>query len=377
MHIGECTDYFEYDHLDVIISQLDNRKQMELFVSAASDEYYYYYNCVGEIFNKICYDNPYGSPIPKHGDNIIPILEEMMGRAISRKELDAKYNTPCLILTKEDTNKPIPTPTEWIETSNNVLSLMRNSDIQIEEWIKQIESVSKQGVEQLKLLKDKSLTTLMAQYNDLNTKYETTKKELQKYEKWFEKWQKLKEEIASECYDRQEIEEAGGIDDPSVMYDAINSIVTGNQIEKQLKEENEKLREQQDAWRERPEYKAEIAKLESKTKKQVSVEKIREGILAHLDGYGNISELDNFLLRINRMLRNTAWDAVADNVEHEAKEVFKNNEISHSKQKTKELQDSINEVVKQPKIGSLILEQNNGTDFLEAQKKTTNSNLLN
>lgn len=327
-HIGECTNYFEYDQLDDIISQLDNRKQMELFVSAASDEYDYYYNCVGDIYNTICYDNPYGSPIPKHGDNIIPTLEEMMGRAISRKELDAKYSKPCFVLTEEDTNKPIPTPAEWIETSNSVLSLMRNSDLQIEEWIKQIESVSKQGVEQLKLLKDNSLTTLTTQYNDLKAQYEKATGELQKYKKWFENWQKLKEEIASECYDSQDIQETGGIDDPSVMYEAIHSIVMGNLTEKQLKEENEKLRSQQDAWRERPEYKAEIAKLESKTKKQVSVEKIREGILAHLDGYGNISELDNFLLRINRMLRNTAWDAVADNVEHEAKKAFKESKPS-------------------------------------------------
>lgn len=102
-HIGECTDYFEYEQLDDIINLLDNKEQMELFASIASDEYDYYYNCKGVLFERICYDNPYGSPNPKYGNNIIPTLDDIVSRAISRKVLDAKYANSCIILTEEDT----------------------------------------------------------------------------------------------------------------------------------------------------------------------------------------------------------------------------------------------------------------------------------
>ncbi|MBQ0056858.1 MAG: hypothetical protein KBT20_04290 [Bacteroidales bacterium] len=324
-HVGECTNYFDYDLLDDIINQLDNRLQMDSFAAVASDEYDYYLHCRGELYDQICYEDEYGCPVPKHRPHILPKLGDIISRAISRKEMDAKYRTSSIVLTEEEAQKPIPTPAEWIETSKSVLDMMQTSNLQIEDCLNRMQSVSNQRIEQLKLLKDKSLTTLSIQFNDLNSQLIEVKEQLQKYKKWFEDWQKLKEDIASECYDQSDIQEAGGLDDPSLMYDAIQSIISGNLTEKQLKEENEKLRSQQEAWRERPEYKEEIAKLKNSAKRMISVDQIKEGILNQADEFNGIQDLTNFTLRVNKMLRNTAWDAMADDVEREAKESFKQN----------------------------------------------------
>lgn len=324
-HIGECSDYFEYNQLDDIVNQLDNRKQMELFAIVANDEYNYYYNCRGKLYEQICCENEYGYPVPKHGKSISSLLGGIIDTVIARKELDAKYSTPSMVLTEEDARKPIPTPAEWIETSQSVLDTMHASNLEIENLLNRMQAVSNQKIAQLQLLKDRSLTTLTAQFNDLNSQYIKVKEQFQKYEKWFKDWQTLKTEIASECYAPSDIQEAGGIDDPSVMLDAIQSIISGNLTEKRLKEENERLRRQQDAWRERPEYKAEIAKITNKTKRMISVDQIKEGLLSQADEFNGIQDLTNFTLRVNKILRNTAWDAVAEEVERSAKEAFKQN----------------------------------------------------
>lgn len=284
------------------------------------------------------------------------------------------YERELLIHGKlEENNDPIQQEIDYDALQNSVekdgtfegknnLDLLSQFDKITAQYGKQVESLNHELTRHMKRLLTQS-----------EEEKEQIKKEFKKYKGWHDQWQELREYVYVNIYDEYDgtpIYEHP--DDESFM----TMVIEGYERELMLEEENKKLRSQQNAWRESPEYKAEIAKLESKTKKQVSVEQIRNGILTNVDGYSKIDDLVNFLLRVNQMLRNTAWDAVADDVEHEAKEAFKNNDISHSKQKTKELQESMQTIAKEPKIGSLILEQNNGPKSLDNPTNTSNSNLL-
>lgn len=81
-----------------------------------------------------------------------------------------------------------------------------------------------------------------------------------------------------------------------------------------LTRENEQMRTQQESWRESEEYKAEIAKYEKASKQKISVDQVKEGLKKILQRFTSVSELSNFIYRLNEVLRKTAWDTVSPDI---------------------------------------------------------------
>lgn len=81
-----------------------------------------------------------------------------------------------------------------------------------------------------------------------------------------------------------------------------------------LTRENEQMRTQQQSWRESEEYKAEIAKYEKASKQTISVDQVKEGLKKILQRFTSVSELSNFIYRLNEVLRKTAWDTVSPDI---------------------------------------------------------------
>lgn len=140
----------------------------------------------------------------------------------------------------------------------------------------------------------------------------------------------------------------------------------GSREEAKLRAENERLRQEQEAWRERPEYKAEIAKYEKASKHNISVKQLKEGLYGIVNTYGNEEQLTNFILRLNQMLKNTAWDAEANGILNEAlamqaQKMISQKQAGHS-DTAKALRDTaavMTDIVNQPRVGTMIMEQNN------------------
>lgn len=119
---------------------------------------------------------------------------------------------------------------------------------------------------------------------------------------------------------------------------------------RKLEQENEQLRKEQEAWRDRPEYKAEIAKYEKAAKQKLSVDQIWDGLKRIVVTYSNRDELCNFIYRVNQMLMGTAWDTVSATIVEEMLEVFDNKEYERSQRKSKHMTDSLEKIANRPQM---------------------------
>lgn len=122
------------------------------------------------------------------------------------------------------------------------------------------------------------------------------------------------------------------------------------EMARKLEQENETLRKEQEAWRDRPEYKAEIAKYEKAAKQKLSVDQIREGLKRIVVTYSNRDELCNFIYRVNQMLMGTAWDTASPTIVEEMLEVFDNIECERSQRKGKSINDSLEKIANRPQM---------------------------
>jgi len=304
-HIGECTDYFDYDKMDNIIIELDNKEQMDLFAKLAAAEYNFYLYCSGELYDNICsYDSNYHQP--KYGQNIASSLARLIENALERKRIDAEFCLPKLIEFDSTKSLPISSPQEWIETSERVTNAMSSLDSQIQNWLLQLQTVSSQGISQLEALKNFSLLTLRQQYDELFIKYKVLETRNAQLEKWHTDWQALKAKAITGCFPKVPMNDEK-LADPTTMLNVLVDIENHHHIEEQLKAENAALKQQQDRWRDSPEYKAEIAKLKKENSDAVPADKIRAGIMEMAKHSSDPGSLDNFVLKINHALRHTAW----------------------------------------------------------------------
>ncbi len=135
-------------------------------------------------------------------------------------------------------------------------------------------------------------------------------------ESWFESWQHLRDDVAQAIYDPNDIAAAGGVDDPSVMENVLSAIMSNYELEK----ENERLRAQQEAWRESEEYQIERNKWEKTSKQRIDVQDFRRRLLEYAKTYteSTSEQLRYFVQVLNEILRKTPWDAVSDNIVVEA-----------------------------------------------------------
>lgn len=122
------------------------------------------------------------------------------------------------------------------------------------------------------------------------------------------------------------------------------------EMARKLEEENEQLRKEQEAWRDRPEYKAEIAKYEKAAKQKLSVDQIKEGLKRIVVTYSNRDELCNFIYRVNQMLMGTAWDTVSPTIVEEMLDVFDNKECERSQRKSKTMTDAMEKIAERPQM---------------------------
>lgn len=175
---------------------------------------------------------------------------------------------------------------------------------------------------EIKGMRDGSITRLLKRVEELesekNAKDARCKalvEEVNRLQSWYDDWQHLRNKIAYELYAGSDILEAGGIDDPSIMADAIETYMDSWQLQK----ENEELRAKQEAWRESDEYKAERSNWEKTTKQSIDVKDLKKRLLNHAKTFtsSNSNLLHSIVLNLNEILRATAWEQVAPGIVEE------------------------------------------------------------
>lgn len=141
---------------------------------------------------------------------------------------------------------------------------------------------------------------------------------------WYNDWQRIRNEVASEVFDPRDIAEAGRVDDPSVMAEAIEAVMSNFSLQK----ENEALRARQEEWRESEEYKAERSRWEKTNKQRIDVQELKEKLLAYAKTYtcASSEQLRYVVQTLNEILRGTPWDAVSGTIVKEAMEALHKNE---------------------------------------------------
>lgn len=177
-----------------------------------------------------------------------------------------------------------------------------------------------QGItEQIRSMRDGSITRLLKRVEDMDgqlkefqTRCQQLTEDNNRLKAWYESWQRLRDNVAHAIYDPSDIAEAGGVDNPSVMEDVIGAIMTNYDLEK----ENEKLRTQQEAWRESEEYKAERSRWEKKTQQRIDVQELKQRLLAHAKTYSETSseQLRSLVLNLNAILQGTPWETVSPTI---------------------------------------------------------------
>lgn len=175
---------------------------------------------------------------------------------------------------------------------------------------------------EIKGMRDGSITRLMKRVEELETENKAKDarckelvEEVNRLQSWYDDWQHLRNKIAFELYTEADILDAGGIDDPSIMVDAIETYMDSRQLQK----ENEELRAKQEAWRESDEYKAERSNWEKATRQRIDVKELKERLLKHAKTFtsSNSNLLHSIVLNLNEILRATAWEQVAPGIVEE------------------------------------------------------------
>lgn len=315
--IGKSTNYFDYNELSDIMENLDTETEMNTFAQVAADEYDLY--CNSPKLQDLIID---GYSSFKY-ENIRYSLKEIKDTVLRIKALEAKYADDSQSYTAEYLTEHIHTPQEWTEAGLNVSQTLLACTKQMKDTFVLLQNLSQEGQNQLKALKNGSLTTLRNQYQEISTKYNQLLEEKTKLDSWYADWQALRDMVKRECYDSNDVNECGGLDDPSLMLDTVQAILENRVIEKQLRKENEELRKRQEAWRESPEYKVEISELNASS---ISIEQIKSGLFAQAKTFSDKDAYFNFLLRFSQTLSQTVWQRVATEVLDEALSYFKNPE---------------------------------------------------
>ena len=216
---------------------------------------------------------------------------------------------------------------QWIDYSSD-----RFVD-EVNELICKVHSDAQVITDQFKELRDGSITRLLEHINDIEHKLSDSEEQRQilmeencRLNSWYADWQRLRQ-LTALNYDPNYIAEIGYIDDPTVMTDAIEAIMSKYTLQK----ENEELRAKQEAWRESEEYKAERTKWEKANKQRIDVQEFKKKLLRHAATYAaNESEkIRSLVLNLNEILRATAWENVSATILEEALSVIRKNEMPH------------------------------------------------
>jgi hypothetical protein len=216
---------------------------------------------------------------------------------------------------------------QWIDYSSD-----RFVD-EVNELICKVHSDAQVITDQFKELRDGSITRLLEHINDIEHKLSDSEEQRQilmeencRLNSWYADWQRLRQ-LTALNYDPNYIAEIGYIDDPTVMTDAIEAIMSKYTLQK----ENEELRAKQEAWRESEEYKAERTKWEKANKQRIDVQEFKKKLLRHAATYtaSESEKIRSLVLNLNEILRATAWENVSATILEEALSVIRKNEMPH------------------------------------------------
>ncbi|MDO4995297.1 MAG: hypothetical protein Q4E32_09900 [Bacteroidales bacterium] len=194
---------------------------------------------------------------------------------------------------------------KWMEESMKQLSTFQQAAV----------AEAQDIVKQTRSMRDGSITRLQTRLTELDAELKESQEKCNRLQAWYDSWQEVRNEVA-QTYDPADIAEAGGMDDPTAMAETLGAIMSHYNLVK----ENEKLREQQEAWRESDEYKQERNKWERKAKQGIDVQDLKSRLLAYAEtfGYSNSEQLRSFVLNLNEILRGTPWETVARDIVSEA-----------------------------------------------------------
>ena len=180
-------------------------------------------------------------------------------------------------------------------------------------------------------MRNGSINRLLGRIKDMEDKLRDSEEQKQKLieensrlNSWYVDWQRLRQ-LTALNYNPSDIAEIGDIDDPTVMTDAIEAIMSKYTLQK----ENEELRAKQEAWRESEEYKAERTKWERANKQRIDVQEFKKKLLRHAATYtaSESEKIRSLVLNLNEILRATAWENVSATILEEALSVIRKNEM--------------------------------------------------
>lgn len=252
---------------------LDTKEQMEAFADVVVDEFAYYDdspNLAEYILDE------YGGIM--YGNDIRFWLNGTIERVLRVRALCKKYDNTPQPYTTESLAEQVHTPQDWVNASTAINQTIENCAKQMKDSLSMLEALSQKGQTQLTTLQNGLIDTMRVQYQELSARYMELEEEKAILDQWYEDWQKLKQKVEIECYDSADVKECGGLDDPSLMRDAVEAILDNNTSEKKLKKENAELRSKLENWQNGPDYQSEIAKYKKEAKKKISIEEIAEGL---------------------------------------------------------------------------------------------------
>ena len=217
---------------------------------------------------------------------------------------------------------PAPTLTEMLNEEGMLCKWLGTSTDRFEASLQEAKKHAEKIFSQIETMRDGSLTRMQERLSEMQAENERLHEEVAKLRRWQQCWENVRQEVLS-TYDPHIIAEAGGMSDPEVMAEAVESIVDAWMSEKNLMEENERLRQSQQQWRESEEYLEEKEKWEKRNKQSVKVDDIRKGVLELAAIFDFDKERTvNYVLYLNQMLRGTAWDKMSGIILGEVKEAL-------------------------------------------------------
>lgn len=207
---------------------------------------------------------------------------------------------------------------EWLDKSTNgVEAVLQDAKDKVEGMLHYVAA-----------MRDGSIARIQKRLTAAKEENERLRDELEKLRKWHRDWMELRQEMLKN-YDSVEIIETGGLDDPTLMAEVIKTFMEGYLNEKKLREENKRLSQNKEMWRESKEFLEEKAKWKKEQYESVRVADIKRNLLSLAKIYGgNWEMLYNFFLNFDQVLRGAPWDIMSGSILSEIKEVY---DRSHSK----------------------------------------------
>ena len=277
--------------LDALKKAFDNRH----IVDHAPDGMPFYDNVVPEYFDKWDFELVFDGDISEEGEGCPPA---------------------------EIVPAPAPTLTEMLNEEGVLCKWLGTSTDRFEASLQEAKKHAEKIFNQIETMRDGSLARMQERLSEMQAENERLHEEVAKLRGWQQCWEEVRQEVLS-TYDPHTIAEAGGMSDPEVMAEAVESIVDAWMSEKNLMEENERLRQSQQQWRESEEYLEEKEKWEKRNKQSVKVDDIRKGVLELAAIFDFDKERTvNYVLYLNQMLRGTAWDKMSGIILGEVKEAL-------------------------------------------------------